>query len=205
MEPRPEEPTGRPTASEHKSKSVLEAHPDYVGAIGMINIETTNLEHVLGTLLAAFLDMPEQVGHIIYLTPKTTIGRLAIIENLVAFVLEEKSAGAKELDNITRRAKAIFDKRHKIVHGTWGITDGEISIMPSPPRHGAKCEPYSLDGLKEIIKNIRDLVMDAHESIKGLRIFHRDTRLRAAHELAAQLRDQKDKPDTQAQSPHEKN
>src|SRR5947208_2967747 len=95
----------------HTFISVLEKHPEHVRALGMIIIEVTNLEHAMGTLVAAILNIPEELGHVIYLTPKSAFGRLETFENIVEYLLIENSQGAARLNAIAKRAKAILGKR----------------------------------------------------------------------------------------------
>lgn len=171
-------------------QSVLEEHPEHVKAIGMLQIEATNLEHALGTFLAAFLDLREDIGQIIYLTPKTTLGRLEIIENLIGHCLVEKSEGHKQLSSITARSRKIFGKRHTLIHGTWGITDGKISMISGPPTDSANPVPWTKDQINEIVQDIRKLVTDMQGVIVHLRSHHHEERQKGNPSPISQSRGQ---------------
>ena len=164
----------------HRFKSVLEEQsPEHVKAIGLVSVEVTNLESSLGTLLAAIIDAPEQFGHIIYLTPKTSIARLEILENMIEYLLIKDSAGAKELDSIVKGAKAILGKRHRIIHGSWGITDGKVSVYSMPVQEGDKPEEFTVQQLERVVQDIRDLLETIATAIKALRIHHHEVRRKA--------------------------
>jgi hypothetical protein len=62
--------------------SPLIDYPDHVMAIGMISIELGNLETMLGELLGSLLHISPHNGRLIYLSPQSGFGRLAILENL---------------------------------------------------------------------------------------------------------------------------
>jgi hypothetical protein len=66
-------------------QSSLEKHPEYVRAIGMISIETTSLDIMLGDLLAATLGIPESIGHAIYLTPRSATARIELFQNVTKY------------------------------------------------------------------------------------------------------------------------
>jgi hypothetical protein len=123
-------------------------------------------------LLAAILNVPEDLGHIIYLTPKSAFGRLETFENIVEYLLIEGSKGATHLEAIAKRAKAILGKRHRIIHGCWGITDGEVSVYDTPLKDDSKPEPFSAEALQKIVSDIRDLVNEIAPTIKAIRIYH---------------------------------
>jgi hypothetical protein len=168
---------------EHRFKSVLEAKaPEHVRAIGLITIEVTNLEHALGTLLAAIIDAPEDFGHIIYLTPKAAIARLEILENLSEYLLVKDSKLGNLLQATTKRAKSIIGKRHRIVHGCWGITGGVVSVYSLPAKETETPEPYTVEQLQRVVTDIRDLVEEVAELIKSLRIYHHSVRKKAAEQ-----------------------
>jgi len=144
-------------------RSILENHPDYVRAIGMINIEVGNLEITLGRLLGALLNVQDTVGQVVYLTPRSAFGRLEIIENVVDTIIGREGGGHQYLQGLVRRAKAILGKRHELMHGLWGVTDEKVGIY-SLPLEGddAKPKPISLESLHTIIQDIRTLVATVH-------------------------------------------
>src|SRR5271155_2456513 len=50
-------------------QSILEKHPEHVHLIGMIAIESGNLEIALATLFARMVMLPLRTGRAVYLTP----------------------------------------------------------------------------------------------------------------------------------------
>jgi hypothetical protein len=105
----------------------------------------------LGTLLAAIIDAPEDFGHIIYLTPKAAIARLEVLENLSEYLLVKNSELGKQLQSITKRAKSIIGKRHRVVHGCWGISEGTVSVYSVPAKEDEKPEPYTVEQLQRVV------------------------------------------------------
>jgi hypothetical protein len=91
-------------------QSGMERSPDHVKAIGMISIEVANLDIHLGFLFAAILRINHLVGKEIFLTPKSSFGRLELLETAIKGVIEDKSEGRKHLESIHRRAKNIINK-----------------------------------------------------------------------------------------------
>src|SRR6266852_2707826 len=111
----------RSPQSKWRTGSALITRPDHVHAIGMVTIELANLEIALGGLLGALLHVSPDVGRLVYLTPLTGFGRIAVIENLVAATLREGSKGRRLIDGLLERSKAIMGKRHNLIHGAWGV------------------------------------------------------------------------------------
>ena len=165
------------TGKKQPFKSLLEEHaPEHLKAIGLIAVEATLLETSLGTLLAAVIDAPEYFGQIVYLTPKSAIARLDTLENVVEWLLVKDSTGAKKLEGVAKRTRAILGKRHKVVHGCWGITNGKVSVYSLPQKEDDKPEPYTVEQLMRIVSDIRDLVAEMVEIIRELRTYHRAVR-----------------------------
>src|SRR4051812_31745530 len=82
--------------------SVLEGNPEYAQAIGMISIENANLELALGALLAAILNQPPYVGQTIYLTPKTAIPKVEILQNTAEVILRPLNRPSVDDERIQR-------------------------------------------------------------------------------------------------------
>src|ERR1700687_493469 len=97
-------------------QSILEKHPEHVRLIGMIAIETGNLEIALADLFARMLSIPLRIGRAVYLTPQSAQARLDILVNAAkaefdrpmrAKVLREQYADAfKQVNTIRNRANA---------------------------------------------------------------------------------------------------
>jgi len=167
-------------ADKHRFKSVLEEKADeHLKLIGLVAVETTNLETALGTLLAAVIDAPERFGQVVYLTPKTSIARLETLENVGEYLLVRGSPAARELSAITGRAKALLGKRHKIIHGCWGITDGKVSVYELPGHEHDDPKIYKVDELRHIVHDIRSLIETVADTVKAFRIHHHMERQKA--------------------------
>ena len=62
-------------------ESILEKHPEHTRLIGMIAIETGNLELALADVFARMLSIPLRIGRAVYLTPQASHARLDILKN----------------------------------------------------------------------------------------------------------------------------
>jgi hypothetical protein len=143
------------------TKSVLEQHPDHVHAIGMVSIEVANLEINLGELLAALLHIDPYFGRVIYLTPHSFYGRLAILKNIVEDHINDGTEGRAHLEDLIERAEKVLGKRNEYIHNTWGTS-------PQSPRHVVRQEITQrtraklvpINELKELVEDIRELSDD---------------------------------------------
>lgn len=149
-------------------KSTLERHPEHVQAIGMISIEMANLEIMLGELLAALLHVAPAFGRIIYLTPHAALGRLAILENVTAAHLVEKTEGRTYIDKIIKRTRAVIGKRHKYIHDSWGVSldDPTKIVKQSLPfdHKDTPAEPIHINELTGLVTDIRELTDDVRRT-----------------------------------------
>lgn len=137
-------------------RSVLEHHPEHVKAIGMISIEMGSLDVTLGDLLGALLHIAPELGRIVYLTPRSGFGRLELLKNVA-----EKSLSSPQVSKVFSRAKALMQKRHEIMHDTWGV-DAETR-KPSRQKTKGQHVLVELSDLQNMVRDIRDLITDAHE------------------------------------------
>jgi hypothetical protein len=166
-------------------RSILEDHPKHVNAIGMISIENANLDLMFGVFLARVLGVPAEIGQALYLTPKSAMGRIEMIENVgkLAFPihrtddLDPEPRAALESTNVirlkdvqrvmalTKRARSIINKRHSIIHDAWGLQQdtSEVARRPLPIKLDAIPQPVSLHSLTEIIRDIRAAIDDVRE------------------------------------------
>jgi hypothetical protein len=92
-------------------QSVLERFPDHAKAIGMTSIEIANLDIFFGYLFGAILRIGQDAGAAIYLTPKSNLARLELIESAINALLADKSQGKKHLLTLFTRARTIVQKR----------------------------------------------------------------------------------------------
>lgn len=144
---------------ERPFQSVLERFPDHVKAIGMINIEVANLDIHLGLLFAVILQIPLDVGREIFLTPKSASARLELLGVVIKGMIVDKSEGRKQLESIHRRARNITNKRHLMIHDSWG-TNAEGSVVRRSIRGDKGKTPVPLKELEKAISDIRMLIED---------------------------------------------
>jgi hypothetical protein len=103
---------GKSPAARLAPPSTLAAHHNHVHAIGIISIETGNLEINLAELLAALLHIDRHFGRVVYLTPQSFMGRLQILENVMEDVLVEKSEGKKYIKSVIAKARSYLGRRN---------------------------------------------------------------------------------------------
>lgn len=123
-------------------QSTLEKHPEHVKAIGMISIESGNLDIMIADLLSVVLGIREPIGHAIYLTPRSATAQIEIFENvakyafpvqktddswdeeprkLMEIVNKRNSNDQHRVEALLKRARAIANKRHQNIHEAWGL------------------------------------------------------------------------------------
>lgn len=148
-------------------KSPLEDHPEYVRAIGMISVENANLEHSLATLFCRVAFISLGIGHAIYLTPKSSLARIEILEKATKVALAPyghephrkklKSASIR-VEAIIKRAKKLIGKRHGIIHDAWGVSketgDVQRYVLGFPQRKS----PIKIAELERTVSEFRDLI-----------------------------------------------
>jgi hypothetical protein len=125
-------------------QSILEKHPQHARLIGMIAIETGNLELALADLFARMLSIPLRIGRAVYLTPQSSAARLHILKNAARAEFERPmrsktmkdqyaSALKRVLDIHDRADKAII-RRHRVVHDSWGYSEDDKGSEPIDDR-----------------------------------------------------------------------
>lgn len=139
-------------------QSVLERFPDHVKAIGMISVEVANLDIHLGFLFSVILRIPYNVGREIFLTPKSASARLELLETAFRGMIVDGSVGRKHLETIHKRAANIINKRHSMMHDSWGMNEEGLVVRGSI-RNNEKT-PVPLNELEKVIADIRSLIQD---------------------------------------------
>jgi hypothetical protein len=153
--------------------STLQWHPDYVEAIGMISIENANLENELSDLFSRVIGVTTRVGYAIYMTPKSAMAQVEILENAAKATFAPRKRGGgneehkaklrsalKRTLSIAGRAKALIGKRHAIIHDSWGVRHGKIMrYKRSSPTLESRHVPLS--ELQTLVKDYRRLIASA--------------------------------------------
>jgi hypothetical protein len=137
----------------------LADHPEHVQTIGMVTVELSTLEIMLGDVLAALLDLGDELGHIIYFTPRAAIARIDVIANLAeSTLLKEHQPLRRKVIGICDRAKAVMGKRHDYVHNGWAIASGTVVRIPLPmPKGALTLKPIPITDLNNLVRDIRTL------------------------------------------------
>jgi hypothetical protein len=141
-------------------RSTLDRFPEHVQAIGMVSIETANLDFMLGELLGALLHIDASFGALVYLTPQSYSGRLQILENVAAYSLQPQTDVSKQIETIITKARAYIGKRHELIHESWGTAaDDPTKVvrrrLPYIDKHPARAVPIT--ELTDLIANTREL------------------------------------------------
>ena len=144
-------------------KSPLEKHPAHVQAIGMLSIEIGVVELMLGRLLGSLLGLIDDLGEIIYMTPKSYTGRLDILENVAKRCLQPNSEGLSRIQSLVKRTKRRIQYRNDTTHSGWGVQVSDHNIVtrrPFPFTQDSKAEPVLVSDLEAEITKIRQLQAD---------------------------------------------
>jgi hypothetical protein len=143
--------------------SPLIYYPNYVLQIGMITIEITNLEVMLGDLLGALLDFDDDMSHGIYFTPKAAIARMDVLVNVAESPrFSDHPELRASVVKVASRAKALMGQRHDIIHAHWVASDdGKMVGRLRPPfSSDLKQEIVELRVLKKLVADIRVLIKE---------------------------------------------
>jgi hypothetical protein len=138
-------------------QSPLERRPRYARAIGMITIEITNLEIILGELLSVLLHIPPDIGRAVYLTPRASGARLDILATARDHALVEDGKPHRTVTSIIKRARNIFTRRHVMVHNSWGLQNKRVRRLEVPWKPKDIGEPIKLGSINDLVRDIRAL------------------------------------------------
>jgi hypothetical protein len=146
-------------------QSALEDHPEHAKAIGMISVEIANLDVLLGSLLGALLHIDYRLGEIVYLTPKSAIGRISILENVVEASMANGSKARVHIEALLTKAKKYIGKRHDLIHGAWGVnlkTRKVVSANLPLSDEVNRIKEVPLIELTDLLQSIRILATEIH-------------------------------------------
>jgi hypothetical protein len=123
------------------SQTDLVDHPEYVKAIGLISVETIDLEVRLANLFARMVGIPLRIGQAIYLTPKQEQTRMDILRNAAnaalstppranpkSALVRQKAEALKKVERIIARGETLIRKRHRVVHDEWTFSEKEKKV-----------------------------------------------------------------------------
>lgn len=155
-------------------------HSEHVKAIGMIALETVDLELALADLFSRMLQINRKTATAIYMTPKGDQARLDILSNAAhaAFDLtkreqekplgvlpKQKKAALKKVLEIVKRAHNAINNRHRMMHDDWqpGDDDKTAKRKTVDGRAGRAAVAVSIGDLKQQIATLRTLIDDVHD------------------------------------------
>jgi hypothetical protein len=155
--------------SKNVGKSTLDDRPEYVRAIGMISILNAGLEHSLATLFSRMLSINVGVGHAIYLTPKSALARVEILQNAARVALGQRGdaehqrklkLALRRVNAIADRAKKLIGKRHGIIHDAWGVDKETGNVHRHELGFPSRKTPIPIADLNRIVDDFRKLISD---------------------------------------------
>jgi hypothetical protein len=153
----------------------LSRFPDHVKAIGMIALETVDLEIELTLLFSTMLGLSYTVAEAIYMTPRGDQARLDVLRNTAKALFAPhprstmtppksklKAECEKKVLNIVGRAQASIGKRHRAMHDEWYVmpktrvvkrlqVDGKGAVIGTP---------IPINQLNREIETLRALIDD---------------------------------------------
>jgi len=139
--------------------SVMRRRPRYLSALGLILVETTGMEFLLGELLAAVMRTNQDVGVAIYHAPRSNTARLDILASAIDTVFFRGSLAQKHLNKIVNRARGCLERRNQYVHGLWGLSPNKRKVFvqfPPGPRKEVK-----LQDLKNLVRDLQTISTEA--------------------------------------------
>jgi hypothetical protein len=137
----------------------MRRRPRYLSALGMVVVETTGMEFLLGELLGAVMRTDPEVGVALYHAPKSNTARLDILASAIEAVLIDKSEAKKRLEKLVKRARSCITRRNEYVHGLWGLSRNRREVLVRMPPADAK--QVKLDDLKYLARDLRDVATEA--------------------------------------------
>jgi hypothetical protein len=162
----------KPTFPPTSRQSRLEDHPEFVRAIGMISIENSNLEDSLALLFSRVIRIGSNIGRAIYLTPKSALARIEILENASKEFFrpkkrpepeEERVARTETLSavlSLCRRARTVIGKRHSIMHDSWGFDLETNTVVRFATAAVSNATPVDIKTLEVLISECRQLMAE---------------------------------------------
>lgn len=154
-------------------QSILEGHPEHARLIGLIAIETGNLELTLANLFARMLSIPLRIGRAVYLTPQSSAARLHILKNAARAEFErpmrsknlrdQHASALKRVIEIHDRASKAINRRHRVVHDSWGFNEDDMEVsrlmIDGQPDRESAAAPVK--ELQDQLTFLRKLIDDA--------------------------------------------
>ncbi len=138
-------------------QSGLVDRPDIAQAIGMVNIELSNMEFHFAQLLSQITGLNFNIALAVYFTPKANIARLEVIQNVAALVFKPEDKKLSEIEGFLRKAKSVMGRRHELIHSSWVGGQSEVYAW-NPPRDGIAdmlSKPKKVGEITNLVHDIR--------------------------------------------------
>jgi hypothetical protein len=163
------------TASEH----ALAARPDYVQNIGMVALETVDLEIRLANLFGRIIGVSPRVAQAIYFSPKAEQSRFDMMRNtsnavFITSPLErsrlahQKREALEKVENVLGRSEKLIRQRHRVIHDEWNLSDKEKIVTRRLVGGELKRPrvPVEEKELTDLIKKLRELIDDVYDLLQ---------------------------------------
>jgi hypothetical protein len=153
----------------------LVAYPEYVKNIGMVALETVDLEIRLANLFGRIIGLTPRKAQAIYFSPKAEQARMDIIRNAAkatfhvtplqtGSLARQKRAALEKVEALLERSEKLIRKRHRVIHDEWNISEKEKKVTrrlvggePVRPR-----TPVEIEELTDLIGELRLLIDDVY-------------------------------------------
>jgi hypothetical protein len=144
---------------------------------GEINNAWDDIERSLYVAFDSLLiDVPSHLTQAIFYSQRSHAARRDMVQELAKCALIGKPQTEKALQKvINKRVKARADDRHKLTHGTWGITvnlkDGSsgLSRIALEPNYFSRSNPaYPRERLVQVRDQMRDTARALREAIRPI-------------------------------------
>jgi hypothetical protein len=166
------------------SRSRLVDYPKHVEAIGMIAIETVDLELELAGLFAQMLMLKPSVGRAIFLSPKSEQARLDIFRDAAnaefspnprakpkSPLEQQKAAALSKVKGMISRSQDAVNRRHRVIHDEWEVSDvdQEIQRRVVDGKVTREAKPTPINELEDQIHSLRVLIDDVYDLAREFR------------------------------------
>lgn len=186
--------------------------PAHLQAIGLISVEISSMEVMLGDLLGALLNLSPDESHLIYFTPRAAIARIDVLVNVaICNTFDAHPVIRAKAVSLAKRAKAVMGKRHDIIHAHWvPLADWTmVGRVKAPIDFSEMPAEVKLEDLTQLARDVQSLIREVRlfidEAAEALRPeTWPQTRARSArtaagltqdsHRLEALLQARKDQP-----------
>jgi hypothetical protein len=183
MKPQSDKKNDSKTLAAKKTKSktsrhILSDHVDYVNAIGMVSLETVDLELELAHLFARMLGISLKLGRSIYMSPKAELTRLDIFQNTAEEALslhhrakkdsalsQQKIKALQKIKNLLHRSRELIVQRHRVIHDEWDVEgeEKEVRRLRLDGVKGREYEKIPKANLEDHVYKIRALIDDTYD------------------------------------------